>query len=340
MSATPQVKGTPPPSQTLTGAEKVALLLLALGKTRAAKLLRRFDPEDLRVLSQSAASLRPIPLANLDALIEEFSQRFSTGLSYVGSVDDVKSLLADAVAAEEREPAPEETSSETPVWDILAGQKPEVLQSYLLKEHPQTIAVILSKIGSEPAATIVGIMPAELRNSLLARMLNIKTIDHDAFEVVESTLREDFSTTVGGGGAYSDIANILNRLDKSQSEEVIRRLAETRPEDAKALRRLLFTFEELPLLSQKARGVLFDQVPIERLVLALRGTDQAFQATILSSLASRSRRMVEAELQNATDVPPRDIAAARRAIVDTVLKMSAKGEIELPKVEGEEGQSE
>ena len=93
------------------------------------------------------------------------------------------------------------------------------------------------------------------------------------------------------------IADILNRLDKAQSEEVLKSLAEVRPEEAKAIKGMLFTFEDVAKLSQQARTVVFDQVPIERLVMALKGTEPDFQATILSSLASRSRRMVEAELQ-------------------------------------------
>jgi flagellar motor switch protein FliG len=82
-------------------------------------------------------------------------------------------------------------------------------------------------------------------------------------------------------------------------------------------------------LPPTARTAVFDQVPIERLVLALKGTDAVFQAAILSALASRSRRMVEAELQSNGTAPPRDIAEARRAIVATVLKMIAKGDIQL-----------
>ena len=75
--------------------------------------------------------------------------------------------------------------------------------------------------------------------------------------------------------------------------------------------------------------MVFDQVPIERVVLALKGLDAQFQATILSSLASRSRRMVEAELQNGSPGSARDVAEARRLIVDIVLRMVANGEIDL-----------
>jgi flagellar motor switch protein FliG len=93
---------------------------------------------------------------------------------------------------------------------------------------------------------------------------------------------------------------------------------------------MLFTFIELVNLPAKARTLVLDQVPIERLVAALKGTDTAYQQTILSSLAARSKRMVEAELQGGGTASERDVVEARRAIVDTVLKMMAKGEIALP----------
>jgi flagellar motor switch protein FliG len=125
------------------------------------------------------------------------------------------------------------------------------------------------------------------------------------------------------------IADILIRLEKPQSEAVLKSLAELRPDDAKALKGLLFTFEDLATLPQAARTTILDQVPIDRLVLALKGTEAAFQATILSALASRAKRMAEAELQDGKTGPPREIADARRTIVDTVLKMAAKGSIEL-----------
>ncbi|HEU0160546.1 MAG TPA: FliG C-terminal domain-containing protein [Hyphomicrobiaceae bacterium] len=336
MSVSPQGKSLPA-SPPLPGPAKAALLLLALGKTRAAKVLRRFDAEELKQLSRSALALRPVPLGDLDNLIEEFAQRFATGLNFIGSINDVKSLLDDALASEAPGTALEGAPTGSPgVWEVVAKQQPQALQPYLLREHPQTIAVILSKIGSEPAAAVISILPAGLRNTLLARMLNLKSIEADGLDVLEATLREDFMATATAGGAYAEIANILNRLDKAQCDELIKGLAEKRPDDAKALKRLLFTFAELPLLPAKARGVLLDQVPIERLVLALRGTDAAFQASILSTLASRSKRMVEAELQNPVDVPPAEIAQARRAIVEVVLKMMAKGDVEPPAGEASE----
>lgn len=334
MSAPAQAKTAAPQAALLTGAEKVAVLLLALGKPRAAKLLKRFDPDELKLLTQLAGDLRPIGASDLEGLVEEFALKFSSGISFVGTEKEVKSLLSDVMTEDQlagvmtEEPG-EPTDTPERVWDKVAKIKDDALRAYLENEHPQTAAMILSRLDSEITAKVVGLFAAQRRNELLIRMLGIKKVADDAARAVELAIAEDMLSK-SGTGAHAGIADILNRLDKAQSEDLLKSLAEVRPDDAKALKGMLFTFVELVRLPERARTLLLDQVPIERLVAALKGTDAAFQATILSSLAARSRRMVEAELQGGGAASDRDVAAARRAIVDTVLKMMAKGEIAMP----------
>jgi flagellar motor switch protein FliG len=333
MSATAQAK----PAQqgpSLTGAEKVAVLLLALGKPRAAKLLKRFDPEDLKVLTQLAGDLRPIVASDLEVLVEEFAQKFSSGINFVGTEKEVRSLLSDVMTEDQLAGVmmeEQEVAGEAPerIWDKISKIKDDALRASLQREHPQTAAMILSRIGSETAARIIGSFPAQERNALLIRMLGIKKVADDAARAVELAVAEDLLSK-SASGSHAGIADILNRLDKTQSEDLLKDLAAVRPEDAKTLKGMLFTFVELVNLPAKSRTLVLDQVPIERLVAALKGTDSAFQGEILSSLAARSRRMVEAELQGGGSASERDVVEARRAIVDTVLKMMAKGEIALP----------
>jgi flagellar motor switch protein FliG len=315
----------------LTGPEKVAILLLALGKERARKILKRFDPDDLKLVSRSVGGLPALTTSDLETLVEEFAQRFSTGLGFVGSAAEIRELFAGAMSEEQLEEVfgdKKFVESGEPVWKRIADLKVDVLRAFLLKEHPQTVAVILSRIEPEAAAKVVTSFPSELRNGLVRRMLAISKVSDEAVRAVEAGIR-DVLLASPSAGLHMGIADILNRLDKSQTDEVIKSISEVRPDDAKALKSLLFTFEEIVTLPQKARTALLDQIPAERLVLALRGTEADFQAAVLSSLASRSRRMVEAELQGGSAASPKDIAAARRQIVDGVLKMISKGVVEL-----------
>jgi len=334
MSAPAQAKTAATQTVSLSGAEKVAVLLLALGKPRAAKLLKRFDPDELKVLTQLAGDLQPIDAQNLEALVEEFAQKFSSGINFVGTEKEVKNLLSDVMGDDQfggvmTEDLEQPVEAPPQVWEEITKIKDDELRAYLSQEHPQTAAIILSKIEPGMAAKILAGFPPPQRNDLLIRMLGIKKMDDNALRAIEQAIAEEWLAKTTSA-SHASIADILNRLDKVQSDDLLKSLAKTRPEDARTLKSMLFTFTELANLPTKALTTLLDQVQIERLVMALKGTDAVFQSTILSSLAGRSRRMVEAELQGGGSASDREVADARREIVDIVLKMMASGELVLP----------
>ena len=117
----------------------------------------------------------------------------------------------------------------------------------------------------------------------------------------------------------------------------MRALRAARPQDARVVERLLFSFNDLARLSQRARALLFDKISTEIVVLALRGTEPDFREPVLASMASRSRRLVESELANPSPAPPAEVAKARKQIVKLVLSMSQRGEIDLPAGDESEG---
>ncbi|MFM9849247.1 MAG: FliG C-terminal domain-containing protein [Hyphomicrobiaceae bacterium] len=322
-----------PNLNSLTGAEKVAVLLLALGKTKAAHILRRFDADELKLITRSAADLTTITAADLDALVEEFAKKFATGIKFIGTAKELENLLVAVMTEDEIAEVKSggERTKEEPVWEIVSRLKEDVLRACLTKEHPQTAALILSRIDSGTAAKIVGGYPAAQRNDLLCRMLVMSSVSEESIAIVENMLREELTASQGNSlaDAHTNIANILNKLDKTQSDDVLQSMSALRPDDAELVKGMLFSFDDLVTLSPSVRTMVFDQVPIERVVLSLKGLDAQFQATILSSLASRSRRMVEAELQNGNSGSARDVTEARRLIVDIVLRMVTNGEIDL-----------
>ncbi len=333
---TNQVAPTAEPDvNSLGGPEKVAILLLALGRPKAAQLLKRFDPEEIRLITNAASKLPSLSGGDLGVLVEEFAKLFSGGVNFVGTANEVKNLLADIMSEEEiaavlsersDEPDPEES-----VWITFTRLKDDSLRDYLLGEHPQIAAVILSRIDYGLAARIIGSFPADVRNGLIWRMLGVKTIADDALEALERALKEDLiALSSFSSGSHAGIAEILNRLDKSQSDAALRLLSEVRPTDVRALRSMLFTFEDLYALSPKSLSVVLNQVPVDQLVQALHGTDVQFQTAVLAVLGSRARRMLEAELQPGREPPAKEVEEARRAIVDVVLKLNTQGQIELP----------
>lgn len=317
----------------LSGPEKVGVLLLALGKAKAAQLLRRLDPEELRMLTRTSSRMRPISADEVEALIEEFAQSFTGGLSFSGTGDEVKSLLSDVMTEDEIAQYMRDQPVEgQPVWDKLVPLRDNVLQPLVMKEHPQTIAVILSRIDSNVGARLLRSLEPEFRHSLLRRMLGLKGVAATAMTAIENGLRDDLLATMlaaPSSETRKTIAGILNKLDGSQANEILKSIAQTRPEDANELKSMLFSFADIANLKPRARALILEKVPTEQVVLALNGAEPELQEAVLSTLTARVRRMVEAELEAAPPGRTRDIEEARRGIVATVLNLMARGEITL-----------
>lgn len=326
----------------LTGPEKVGILLLALGKTKAAQLLRRLDPDELRLLTRSSSRMRPISADEVEALIEEFAERFSGGINFTGTAEEVKGLLADVMTPDEIAQYMRDQPSEgQPVWDRLVPLRDNVLQPLVLKEHPQTIAVILSRIDSNAGARLLRTLEPEVRHSLLRRMLALKGVADSAMVAIEKGLHEDLLATMLAAPnpeTRKTIAGILNKLDGSQANEILKSIAATRPEDANELKSMLFSFADIANLKPRARALILEKVPTEQVVLALNGAEPGLQEAVLSTLTARVRRMVEAELEAAPPGRTRDIEEARRGIVATVLNLMARGEITLEDRSSEDDQ--
>ena len=328
-------------TRNLQGTEKVAALLLAMGKPLAERLLPHFEPNELRAITRSAAELGPIPGSALESLIEEFAGQFSSGTNLLGSAREVEKLLSGVMPPEQIAEIMHDrrSSSDTSIWDRVSTVSESVFASYLLKEHPQTIALILSKVKPACAAKVMGQFPPKLRNEMMRRMLTSKPPVEAPLRIVEKTLHEDLLLNLArntGADTHARLANIINKMEREHMDDVLQNLADVRPKSAEVLKDLLFTFDDIVNLSPRARTSLFDQVPTERVVLALKGTDEGIRNMILASLASRAKRIVENELANSEPALQRDVNEARRAIADMALDMAGRGEIDLsPSDEGE-----
>ncbi|MGO4707434.1 flagellar motor switch protein FliG [Microvirga sp. 2MCAF38] len=318
----------------MQGVDKVAALLLAMGKPAASRLLKRFGPDEIRSITRSAAELGSVSSDQLEALIEEFAAQFSNGASLLGTASEVEKLLSGVLPPEQIAELMTDVlgNSNRSIWDRISNVAEGVLAAYLVKEHPQTAALILSKVKPACAAKVMGHLPQPLRNGLMRRMLTFKPIVDETMRNIEKTIHEDFMINFSrnmGADTHAKMADIINKMERDHMEEVLQSLTTVRPKSAEILRGLLFTFDDIVNLAPRARTSLFDQIPNDRVVLALKGTDDSFRSIILSSLASRVRRMVEHELNGKEPASQRDVFEARRAITDLALEMAGRGEIEL-----------
>ena len=319
----------------LSGPEKAAAILLVMGKPPAARLLKQFDEPDLKALARAAAGLGVIPATTLDRLVDEFVADFSVGADLLGDAGQAKNLLADALPPDQIADifGVESGKHKDPdVWQALAQAPEPAIIALLMAERATTATYILSKLDPAVATKVIAALPRDRRNAALCGLVAPLDVTPVAARLIEeavgNALKQAPKSAADVDGR-SRLAGIINGLDPEEAEDAMRALEQTRPKDAAVVKTMLFSFNDLPRLSERARALLFDRASIDIVVMALRGTDAEFRDAVLSSMPSRGRRLVEGELSSGASAPPRDIAKARKAIVEIVLGMASRNEIEL-----------
>ena len=317
----------------LEGIQKVAALLLVMGKPLASRLLGHFDPSELKSITRAAAELGSVPVDMLEDLVEEFAGEFANGVELRGNADKAENLLAGVLPPEQVADIMSDVlgSSNRSIWQKITALTPQLLSDYLVKQHPQVLTLALSKLGAASAAGVLELLPRQHRNEVTRRLLVLAPVADAALRVIETRINQDLilNPPAPPGAGTSRMAEIINKMAPEHVEDMLKALEVDRPEDAEALRLKLFSFDDLVTLPQKTRQALFEKVSSDKIVVALAGKDADFRANVLSSLTARARRLVENELNNANDAPARDVAAARRLIADTLLAMAERGEVEL-----------
>ena len=321
--------------RTLSGPEKAAALLLMMGRPPAARLLKQFDQPDLQTVSRAAAGLGDISAATLDRLVDEFATDFSAGADLLSDAGQVKDLLADSLPPEQIADILGVESGETnevDVWQDLARAPESAIIALVLAERSTTATYILSKLDSATATKIIAALPRDRRNAALCGLVAPLDVTPLTAQVIEEAVGSALKQTPKAAAdveGRSRLAGIINGLDPEEAEDAMRALQQARPKDAAIVKTMLFSFNDLPRLSERARALLFDRASIDIVVMALRGTDAEFRDSVLSSMPSRGRRLVEGELNSGAFAPPQDVAKARKAIAEIVLGMASRNEIEL-----------
>ncbi len=326
----------------LAGPQRAAALLLAMERATAQALLRRLSPHEIREVTVAAAKLGPLPHAALDELVEKFQQEFVDGAGLYGDEAQARELVG-ATATPEMIASYLEQASETgpvDVWKGVAALPEKLLTGFLAEEHPLIVTYILSRLDSQLTSKLVAALPREMRNMALVKLMAPPEIAPEALIALERSLRDVLLGGATGGSAdeaRARIADIINGLEPADADDVMKALEAARPQDAKAVRSLLFSFLDLPRLSQRGRALLFDKLTTDLVVMALRNTEAEFREAALSAMAARSRRLVEGELASPSTAKPADIAKARKEVVKIVLSMAQKGELDLPSNEIHDG---
>jgi flagellar motor switch protein FliG len=331
--AAPASKTTANDASQLSGAQKVAVVLLSLGGGHK-DLWAHFDDDEIKEISQAMSGLGSISAEVVDRLLNDFQAGISGASGLQGSIDQTRRLLHATMGAQRADAILEEISGPAgrTMWDKLGNVSETVLASYLKNEYPQTVAVVLSKIKGDHAARVLAALPEDFALECVQRMLRMEPVQREILDKIEQTLRTEFMSNLARTSkrdSHEMMADIFNNFDRQTESRFIGALEERNRESAERIRALMFVFEDLSKLDPGGVQTLLRLVEKSQLALAMKGASEGLRDMFFSNMSERAAKIMRDDMDSMGPVRLRDVDQAQMAMVQIAKDLAAKGEIML-----------
>jgi flagellar motor switch protein FliG len=325
----------------LTGTQKAAVLMLAVGEEQTARLFNLMHEDEIKDISAAMAQLGSIRPELVEKVCQHFKESIGNSGAIFGNFDSTERLLAKTLPRDRVSQIMEEIRGPAgrTMWDKLGNVQEAVLANYLKNEYPQTVAVVLSKIKSDHAARVLVLLPDSFAMEVIMRMLRMESVQREVLDGVEKTLRAEFMSNLARAArrdSHELMADIFNNLDRQSEARFLTALEERSREAAERIKALMFTFDDLANLSRQSMQVLLRNVDKEKLPLALKGANEKLREQFFKNLSERAGKMLKEDMAALGAVKLRDVDDAQATIVQVAKELSQNGEIEISVGEDEE----
>jgi flagellar motor switch protein FliG len=325
----------------ISGSQKAAIMMLAIGEERSARLFAMMDEEEIKDLSQAMANLGAIDAGIVERLFQEFASQLSGTGSLVGSQQSTERLLLKSMSKEQVAAIMEDIRGPAgrTMWDKLGNVSEEVLASYLKNEYPQTVAVVLGKLKSEQAASVLVALPDEFSAEVIMRMLSMEVVRKEILEGVEQTLRQEFMTNLARTNqrdSHEVMADIFNNLDRASEDRFMNSLEERSRDSAEKIRSLMFTFDDLSKLDANGIQTLLRHVEKAKLAIALKGAGDAIKDMFFSNMSERQGKILREDMENMGPVRLSEVDEAQQGMTAKAKELAANGDIVIAEAGGED----
>jgi flagellar motor switch protein FliG len=307
--------------------------MLALGEEYTARIFEHMDDEEILEISQTMSNLGKVDASVIERLFIEFAEQMSGANALVGSQESTERLLAKAgMSAEKIETIMEEIRGPAgrTMWEKLTNVNEEILANFLQKEYPQTVAVVMSKISTDHAARVLGMLPDNFALEVIHRMLRMEAVQREVLDDVERTLRTEFMSNLARTArqdSHEVMANIFNNFDRTAEQGFMEMLEKTVPESAEKIRSLMFTFEDLQHLDPGSIQTMIRACDKEKLPAALKGATESLRDLFFSNMSERAAKIMKEDMAAMGPVRLKDVEDSQQYIVGVAKDLEARGEI-------------
>ncbi len=330
-------------AEEMTGVQKAAVLLIALGPEKSADIFKHLKEDEIEELTLEIANTRSVSPQTKEDVLNEFYQ-ICLAQQYIaeGGIGYAKELLEKALGGEKAQDVISKLTASLQVrpFEFVRKTDPSQLLNFIQDEHPQTIAMILSYLTSSQAAMVISALTPEKQADVAKRIAMMDRTSPDVIKEVERVLERKLSSLVNQDytivGGVDAIVNILNTVDRGTEKHIMENLEIEEPELADEIRKKMFVFEDILLLDDRAIQRVLRDVDNADLGVALKSANEEVQNVIFKNLSKRLASMIKEDMEFMGPVRMKDVEEAQQKIVSIIRKLEDSAEIVISRGGGDE----
>ena len=327
----------------LSELEQAAILLLTVGEGEAGSVLKHLDQREIQRLSEAMSGLSSVSTDLIETVVDGFLDAVSeeSGLT-MGANRYLKNTLTLALGENKASSVIEKINGgSTQGLDKLRWMDPRSIAEFVINEHPQVQAIVMSYLESDQAADVLKFIPdVELRRDIVMRVANLDAVSpaaiHELAEVIEAQVERGGPARFAQLGGRRSAAEMLNYLNKDENEPVMEAIREVDQDLGEAINELMFVFDNLAMVDDRGIQTLLKEVSTDSLTLALKGADQNLQNKIFNNMSSRAADLLKDDMEAKGPVRLSEVEAAQKEILLVARKLADDGEIMLGGAGGDE----
>lgn len=318
------------------GTERAAILLMSLGESEAAEVLKLMGPKEVQKIGTVMATLANVSKQKVNEVLDEFMSEVDeqTALG-IGSEEYIRNMLISALGEEKAGGMLDRVllGQSSKGLEALKWMDPRAVAEIIRLEHPQIIAIVLAYLDSDQASEILGVLPENVQPDILMRIAQLDGIQPQALKELDAIMEKQFSgnnnlksSSVGGLKAA---ANILNFMETSAETSIMDSVRESDADLGDQIQDLMFVFDNLADVDNTGIQALLREVSSESLVFALKGADESVKEKIFSNMSKRAAEMLRDDLESRGPVKLSEVETAQKEILVVARRLADSGDIVL-----------
>lgn len=317
-----------------TGKQKASIFLIALGPEISSEIFKHLKEAEVEELTFEIARIGKIETEDKEKVLNDFQElMMAQDFITTGGIDYARDVLEKALGSQKASDILNRftTSLQVRPFDFVRRSDPTQLVSFIQGEHPQTIALILAYLDANKSAMVLSALPHEIQADVAKRIATMDRTSPDILREVERVLERKLSSLASEDynvvGGVDSIVEILNFIDRSTEKLIIEELEEDDPELAEEIKKKLFVFEDIVLLSDKDIQKVLRDVDPQELAKALKGVEAEVQEKIFRNQSKRAAGMLKEEMEFMGPLRLKDVEDCQQKIVSIIRKLEDQGEI-------------